>query len=225
MKKLCSAAALAFAAVSSPVSAISEGEYYYLPSDLCETASTENVSQNKLLTVIGNNSQSQVQLNLELLADYPETGLSYLEQAQNAAQIAIVEKASKNWVHFTQDNMYILGKEKIPLSEAAKIPAILANSPEKAEAYLSKIESLAKRYNLKDDDIIIVQTGARVLVQDDTNEVFLKSFFTAFDARRVEKHLLTIDHHAPMMQSLEVAFHEKRSHGACGVKTQDVAKL
>ena len=70
-----------------------------------------------------------------------------------------------------------------------------------------------------------VDKQVRVLVQDDSEEVFLKNYFTAFDVGRIEKHILSIDHHTPMMESLEVAFLEKRSHGACGIKAQGIAKL
>lgn len=224
MKKLVSAAMLVAAAASSPVNAITEGDYYYFPSNLCE-ASDSVSSGNKLLTVKGKDFQSQVQINLSLLSDYPETGVQYLQQAQNAGQIAIVEKASLNWTPFSQDNMYILGKEKIPFSEAAKLPAILASSPEKAQAYLAKVAAFQKKYQISDDEIITVQTGARVLVQEDTEEVFLKNYFTAFDASRIEKHMLSVDHHTPMMEALEVAYLEKRSHGACGTKSHDIAKL
>ena len=224
MKKLISAALLVAAAASTPVHAITEGDYYYLPSKLCEAAESV-ASENKLLTVIGNDFQSQVQINLALLTDYPATGIAYLEHAQSVQQIAIVEKASKTWTPFSQDNMYILGKEKIPFAEASKLPAILASSPERAEAYLAKVEAFKNKFGISDDEIVTVQTGARVLVQDDSEEVFLKNFFTTFDVSRIEKHILSIDHHTPMMESLEVAFLEKRSHGACGIKAQGIAKL
>ena len=218
MKKLMGVAAvLAASVLSSSVQAVSEGEYYYRPSNYCES-DTDAASDNRLLTIIGNNSNSRVQINLALLESYPVDGIQYLEQAQDDNQIAIVEKASKTLVNFSQDTMYIIAKERLAFKDAQKLPTKLASSEDRGQGFADKVDALGKQWGLSPDDIVTVQTGARVLVQEETNEVFLKSFFTVFDVDRLERHLLTIDHFEPMKEKLQNDFSVSANQGACAVK-------
>lgn len=215
MKKVLCFAAFAFAASASSFVSAVEGDYYYRVGPTCDISAPNSVSDSKLLTLTGKRSQSRVKLNLSLLGNYSDEGLAYLQAAQKDMQIAIIEPASKKLKPFSHDHMYIIGKEKLRLSELGDLPSILAGSEALSKAYQRKVEALSEKWGLSPDDKIIVQTGARVLIREETNEVFLKSFFTSFDAARVEKNLLTINHHKPMMKSLETAYHQSATQGAC----------
>ncbi|MBU3021216.1 hypothetical protein [Aestuariibacter sp. A3R04] len=216
MRKVLYFAAFALVASTSFVNA-AEGDYYYRVGATCDTGVPSSVSDSKLLTLSGKRDQSRVRLNLSLLGNYSDEGLAYLQAAQKDMQIAIIEPASKKLMPYSHDHMYIIGKEKLPLSELGNLPSVLAGSEALAKAYQGRVKALSTQWGLFPDDKIIVQTGVRVLIREETNEVFLKSFFTSFDAARIEKNLLTINHHKPMMKSLETAYHQRATQVACAV--------